>query len=245
MNYILPNWPAPPQIKAYTTVRNGWGKRALHHDLHGGNFIPNHPEYIEESRRLEELLNLPNQPIWITQTHSTHVVEACSKNQAQLADASFTNKTKQICIVMTADCLPILICHRQASHVAAIHAGWRGLANGIIEATLDALNCPPEELLVWFGPAIGPEKFEVGKDVYDAFISKHEESSSAFKPQTEGKWLANLYELATIRLRLRGICNTYGGQFCTYSQPDLFFSYRRDRARTGSMASLIWIDENS
>lgn len=226
MKFIQPEWPAPSPIKAYTTLRNGWGGRQPQHEID-----------------LENLFQLPNEPIWLTQTHSTITIEAIPENKEKIADASFAKQPNCVCVVLTADCLPLLICNKQGSHVAAIHAGWRGLSNGIIEATLSALNQPMDNLLVWLGPAIGPQKFEVGKDVYDAFVMKHPESESAFTPHTEGKWLANLYELAKIRLKQQGISQIYGGDFCTYTQDDLFFSYRRDKGKTGRMASLIWIDK--
>lgn len=244
MQFITPEWPASKKIKAYTTTKQGWGGRKPHHDFNKGNYAASHPEYVAESQRLEDLLNLPSDPIWITQTHSTQVIEANEANKEQNADASYTQQPNQVSVVLTADCLPVLICNKQASHVAAIHAGWRGLSAGIIENTVQMLNQAPTDLYVWLGPAIGPTKFEVGKDVYAAFVNQHPESAAAFKPHTEGKWLADLYALAKIRLNLQGITQVYGGGFCTYSQDDLFFSYRRDQGKTGRMASLIWIDGN-
>jgi polyphenol oxidase len=229
MKYIKPDWPAPSPIKAYTTVRTGWGA--------------NNPDYMKESRDLESLLSLPEQPIWIKQKHTAIAIEAALKNKEQIADATYTSQCNRICIVLTADCLPILICNQQGTHVAAIHAGWRGLASGIIEATVQALQQPAQELLVWLGPAIGPQKFEVGRDVYDAFTHQSTESATAFTAYTEGKWLADLYALARIRLKWQGISQIYGGHFCTYTQEDLFFSYRRDKGITGRMASLIWVSE--
>lgn len=245
MQYIEANWPAPKHIKAFTTTKQGWGGRKPHHDLNKGNYDATNPDYIVESQRLEKLLKLPNEPIWLTQTHTTKVIEATPENKEQNADASFTNQKNRVSVVLTADCLPILICDKKGTHVAAIHAGWRGLANGIIENTLQSLNLPSEDLYVWLGPAIGPNKFEVGKDVYDAFINQHPQSSTAFAAKTnttEPKWLADLYVLAKIRLQLHGVTDIYGGGFCTYTQDDLFFSYRRDHGKTGRMASLIWID---
>jgi YfiH family protein len=243
MKFIQPSWPAPKHIKSYTTLRSGWGGRKPHHEENRGNYSGNHPQYVEESKRLETLLQLPDEPLWITQTHSTIVIEATPENREQNADASFTSQPNRICVVLTADCLPILITNKQGTSVAAIHAGWRGLSSGIIEKTLQALQQPAEDLLVWLGPAIGPQKFEVGKDVYDEFTGRHAESIAAFKPHAEGKWLANLYELAKIRLNLQGINQIYGGDYCTFTQDEMFFSYRRDQGKTGRMATLIWIDD--
>jgi YfiH family protein len=229
MNYLQPNWPAPKQIKAFTTVRDSWGDRE------------SDPKDAASARLLENLFAIPAAPIWLTQTHSTHAVEAITANIGKNADASFTQQKNQVCAVLTADCLPILICNKQGTFAAAIHAGWRGLANGVIEETLK--NAPKnfEDLLVWLGPAIGPQKFEVGQDVFDAFVQKHPSSCAAFLPFSKGKWLANLYELARLRLHDLGVTKIYGGEYCTHSQQNLFFSYRRDQGKTGRMASLIWI----
>lgn len=244
MNFITPNWPAPKHIKAYTTLRTGWGGRKPHHDLNKGNYKNDDPHYVAESENLKKLLHLPDEPIWITQTHSNIAIEALPENKERLADASYTNKANHVCVVLTADCLPILICNQQGTHVAVIHAGWRGLANGIIETTLAALGRDVTGFMVWLGPAIGPSKFEVGKDVYDAFTTQHADTELAFQPHIEGKWHADLYTLAKIRLKKLGISQIYGGEYCTYTQQDLFFSYRRDKGRTGRMASLIWIESN-
>ena len=241
MNTIKPNWPALPHIKAYTTLRHAWGVKLT--EVNQGHFSKNNPKCIEDSRCLEALLGLPEEPIWMTQTHSTTVILASPENKEQVADASYTNEPNRVCVVTTADCLPILLCNKQGTYVSAIHAGWRGLSNGIIEATVNTLRLPAGDLLVWLGPAIGPKKFEVGQDVYDAFVLKHKESAAAFVPISQSKWLANLYELAKIRLRLQGVLNIYGGDFCTHTEEDLFFSYRRNKAQTGRMASVIWINK--
>lgn len=229
MNFIKPNWPAPKQIKAYTTLRTSWGDHALD------------PQSSASEQALTSLLNLPARPFWIKQTHGTDVVETNQQNIGVEADASYTSQSNHICAVLTADCLPILICNQSGTQVAAIHAGWRGLANGIIEESLKRLNSSGEDLLVWLGPAIGPNKFEVGRDVFDAFTQQHVASASAFTPNANEKWLADLYELAKLRLQLHGIHQIYGGEYCTHTQSDLFFSYRRD-GKTGRMASLIWIE---
>jgi len=225
MNYLKPNWPAPKHIKAYTTLRSGWTAR-------------------NQGESLEKLLNLPEEPMWLQQTHSNIVLEATPQNKDAVGDASFTATPNRVCIALTADCLPVLMTNKQGTRVAAIHAGWRGLAAGIIEETLKAMNQPAEDLLIWLGPAIGPKKFEVGQDVYDAFTSKQAESKSAFIPYTQGKWLASLYELAKMRLLSQGVTHIYGGDFCTYSQEDLFFSFRRDKSKKGNMANVIWIEES-
>ena len=227
MNYIEPIWPAPDHVKAYTTVRKGWTGRQAQ----------------TENDALETLLALPTAPLWVTQKHTAIAIEATPENKEHIADATFTSQPNRVCVVLTADCLPLLICDQEGTQVAAIHAGWRGLANGVIEATVQALQQPAHNLLVWLGPAIGPQKFEVGRDVYDLFTQTHPESMTAFTPHQEEKWLADLYKLARIRLQKQGISRIYGGNFCTYTQEDLFFSYRRDKGNTGRMASLIWINK--
>jgi YfiH family protein len=229
MKFLQPTWPAPKQIQAYTTVRTSWGERS------------SSPEDKQSTQILETLFGIPSEPIWLTQTHSSIAIEANAENTGKPADASYTYEPNRICTVLTADCLPLLICNNQGTFAAAIHAGWRGLAGGIIEATLKNAPLPTQELLVWLGPAIGPQKFEVGLDVYEAFTKAFPDSVRAFTPTPEGKWLANLYELARMRLNALGISAIYGGEFCTYTQDNLFYSYRRDKGKTGRMASLIWI----
>lgn len=229
--FLTPDWPAPANIKAYTTTRHGWGE-------------PGSRVWMPEAiNKLVEVLQLPDLPVWLKQYHGTAVVEALPALRGTDADASFSRAANQVCMVETADCLPLLICNRQGSYVAAIHAGWRGLANGIIEATLQAAALPTDDLLVWLGPAIGPGKFEVGRDVYDAFVRKHAEAHGAFTPKNDEKWLASLYDLARLRLQLLDVSAVYGGEHCTYTQQDLFYSARRDggAASTGRMASAIWI----
>src|SRR3990167_5982582 len=241
MNFIQTHWPAPSHIKAYTTLRTSWGERFSYHDHNQGHFDKNNPNCVDESRKLEALLALPNEPIWVTQTHSTIVLEASLENKEKIADGTYTHQANRVCVVTTADCLPILMTNKTGSIVAALHAGWRGLSAGIIENAIPLLNEAPRNLMAWLGPCIGPDHFEVGSDVYEAFIAKHKESAAAFNPHTPGKWLANLYELAKVRLRLMGVTQIYGGDYCTFKQADLFYSYRRNKGKTGRMASVIWI----
>lgn len=221
MTFIEPSWPAPKNIKSYTTCRTGWTKRA---------------------DPIDSLFAVPHQPIWLKQVHGTTVVTAPIENKEVIADACYTTEKARICAVLTADCVPILICNHSATAVAAIHAGWRGLSAGVIENTVHAMQQPVDELMAWLGPAIGPTKFEVGNDVYETFCQQNADAASAFTQHGEDKWLANLYALATFRLQALGISQIYGGEYCTYSQEDLFFSYRRDGKDTGRMASLIWME---
>jgi YfiH family protein len=229
VTHITPNWPAPASVKACTTTRTLWGSPDP------GSNDPT------ERARLQSLLALPADPIWLKQIHSTIAVPAEQNQLNTEADASYTDQTGRVCLVLTADCLPILVCNQQGTQVAAIHAGWRGLANGVIENTIRAMKTDPAQLLVWFGPAIGPQKFEVGTDVYQAFTQNNAALDTCFIPCAPEKWLANLYELAAARLNQIGVNKIFGGEYCTHTQSDLFFSYRRDQGKTGRMASVIWI----
>jgi YfiH family protein len=193
---------------------------------------------------LQTQMALPAAPIWLNQTHSTIALPADPANDGQVGDAVFTHEPNRVCAILTADCLPLLVCNQQGTHVAAIHAGWRGLAAGVIESTIAALNLPPEHLLVWLGPAIGPQRFEVRQDVYDAFTAGHSEAKAAFQPISDTQWLADLYTLARQRLQKLGIEQVYGGEYCTYSNPEQFFSYRRDGKILGSLVNLIWIADS-
>lgn len=228
MKCIYPDWPAPKNIKSFTTTRKTWGQ--------------SNPKSVEEQQRFVSLFNLPEDPIWLTQTHSNQVVAATPENKNQNADAAYTSQPQRICVVLTGDCLPILICNRAGTIVSAIHAGWRGMASGIIENTLQAMQSPADSLLVWLGPAISQQKYEVGRDVYEAFINQCPEAAPAFQVHKPEKWLADLYQIAKIKLNLQGISAIFGGNFCTYQQDDLFFSARREKEQAGRMASLIWME---
>lgn len=227
MKIITPNWPAPANITAFTTLRSTFTRQQSNHAL--------------DNQALSSLAPLPSDPIWITQVHSNRAVEATISNLDEPADATFTRNANHVCVVLTADCLPILVCDQDGTQVAAIHAGWRGLASGVIENTLHSMQKPLQNLFVWLGPAIGPKRFEVGQDVFSAFTQHNPDAAKAFIQTSADKWLANLYLLATQRLNAMGVTKIYGGEFCTYSQDSLFFSYRRDKGNTGRMASLIWI----
>jgi YfiH family protein len=234
-HFIQPVWPAPACIKAYTTLRDSQIGYMQRPERSPGNI---------DRALLKKTLMLPGEPTWINQVHSTIAVNAITSNDGVEADAVFTSETNRVCAILTADCLPLLICNRQGTRVAAIHAGWRGLANGVIEATIEALNLPPDDILVWLGPAIGPDKFEVRKDVYDAFIQKDPKAADAFDKISDTQWLANIYALARLRLQKFHITHIYGGDLCTHSDQDRFFSYRRDGKIIGSITSLIWIADS-
>lgn len=236
-NCLIPNWPAPKNVHAATTLRTGGvstgGYASLNPALHVGDDL----NHVTKNRTLiKQSLALPAEPVWLQQIHSNTVVDAAQTTELVQADASYSRLANVVCCVMTADCLPVLMCAQDGSCVAAIHAGWRGLVSGIISHTVNILNC--DNVLVWLGPAIGANCFEVGDDVYDAFVNKSPSFASAFKQQDQ-RWLANIYQLAKIELATLGIEQIYGGDFCTVTDTERFYSYRRDKT-TGRMATLIW-----
>jgi len=222
------------------TTREGGVSQAPWASLNLGDHVGDNPVHVAANRaRLRQ--QLPNEPAWLRQVHSARVVEIGREPNPE-ADAAYSRQSGQVCAVLTADCLPVLFCDRAGSVVAAAHAGWRGLAGGVLEATVAAMRVPPGEILVWMGAAIGPQAFEVGDEVREAFIAQHAEASEAFVPQPmPGKWLADIYRLARIRLNHAGVQAIYGGGRCTYQEAEAFYSYRRDGV-TGRMASLIWLE---
>ncbi|MDP1644687.1 MAG: peptidoglycan editing factor PgeF [Thiobacillus sp.] len=207
-----------------------------------GDHVGDDPRQVAANRaRLRQ--QLPAEPGWLKQIHSARVVEL-GRDPNREADAAYTRQAEQVCAVLTADCLPVLFCDRAGSVVAAAHAGWRGLSGGVLEATVAAMQVPPGEILAWMGVAIGPQAFEVGDEVRQAFVNRHPHAAEAFLPHpaaTPGKWLADIYQLARIRFNDAGVQAIYGGGRCTYQETDSFYSYRRDGV-TGRMASLIWLD---
>jgi hypothetical protein len=239
---IEPDWPAPARVKSLMTTRVGGVSGAPWDSLNLGDHVGDDPAHVAVNRaRLRRLL--PAEPGWLKQVHGIRVVELGGNTPE--ADASFTRQTAQVCAVLTADCLPVLLCDRGGGIVAAAHAGWRGLADGVLEATVSAMQVPPRDILVWMGGAIGPQAFEVGEEVKQTFMDRHPETVAAFTPHPAsipGKWFADIYQLARIRLMHIGVRDIYGGGRCTFSDPVNFYSYRRDGV-TGRMASLIWLDQ--
>ncbi|MCY1364369.1 Polyphenol oxidase [compost metagenome] len=225
-------------MRACVTTREGGVSLPPYEGLNLGSHVEDDPLAVEQNRkRLTSALGC--RPAWLSQVHGVRVVEA-DPSRVDEADASWTAEPGIASAVLTADCLPALFCDRAGTKVAAAHAGWRGLANGVLEATLDALALPPQEVLVWLGPAIGPAAFEVGPEVREAFLASHPEADQAFKPSANaGKYMADIYQLARIRLAARGVQAVYGGGGCTLSDPR-FYSYRR-ASRTGRFASLVWL----
>ncbi|MEI6414722.1 MAG: peptidoglycan editing factor PgeF [Pseudomonadota bacterium] len=242
--WIEPSWPAPPGIRALSTSRQGGASVGLYASLNLGDHVGDDPDAVRKNRQwLVVAANLPSTPVWLRQVHGVAVAKNPQQPDCE-ADAAMTDQTGQVCAVLTADCLPILLCDRRGSRVAAVHAGWRGLAAGIIEATIRHLDVAPPTLLAWLGPAIGPDYFEVGAEVRAAFVACHADAALAFYPTPEGRWLADLFTLARQTLATCGVTAVYGGGLCTASDPSRFFSHRRDRGVTGRMASLIWIESH-
>ncbi len=233
MNFILPDWPAPQGVKSLITTRVGGVSLPPFESFNLGSHVGDDSLHVSENRkRLIDVL--PSEPKWLNQTHSTCVVDL-DKAESFEGDAAFTRAPRIVCAVLTADCLPILLAGKGC--VGALHAGWRGLAAGIVESTVEAMQ--EAELIAYLGPAIGQDAFEVGEEVYDAFPLE----SFAFKQGNPGKWHADLYSIARARLEKLGIKKVYGGAYCTLGESSRFFSYRRD-GRTGRMGSLIWLEED-
>lgn len=239
--WMTPDWPAPARVKAAATLRTGGVSTGAYASLNLGSHVGDDAAAVAENRRLlKAALQLPAEPVWLNQVHGTNVVVANSQVAPPTADASVALSAGQVCVVLTADCLPVLFCDRQGTRVAAAHAGWRGLAGGVLEATIRALDVPPAQLLAWLGPAIEPEAFEVGPEVREQFISLNAANAAAFQNNARARWQADLYQLARNELARLGVCDVFGGGLRCYADAERFFSYRRD-SRTGRMATLVWL----
>lgn len=239
-------WPAPPGIRALQTTRAGGVSPAPYDHLNLGGNTGDDPAHVAANRqRLREHLRLPAEPLWLRQVHGVTVQEAAQRVEtAPCADAACTTLAGVVCAVLTADCLPVLFCSDDGQWLAAAHAGWRGLAAGVLEATLARAPLPPARLMAWLGAAIGPAHFEVGPDVREAFVQMNAEDATAFAPGSADRWQADLYQLARLRLARAGLSRVYGGGLCTYADAERFYSFRRachqQAPETGRMATLIW-----
>ena len=241
-DWLVPDWPAPANIRAVSTTRTGGLSSGPYASLNLGDHVGDDPARVQGNRQIvAEALDLPSPPHWLQQVHGCRVLECGMQHENAQADAATASVPGQVCAVLTADCLPLLLCNSAGSCVAAVHAGWRGLAAGVIEAALDRFDDPGSAMLAWMGPAIGPAAFEVGDEVRQHFLLADAECEPAFLPGQGGRWLADIYRLARIRLAARGVGFVGGGDCCTVLEPERFFSYRRDGV-TGRMASLIWIE---
>ncbi len=250
--WLTPRWPAPACVRAAATLRTGGVSLPPYDSLNLGTHVGDDALAVQTNRaRLRQALQLPAEPCWLNQVHGTTVVEAGAYETPPKADACIArsaNQANRVCVVMTADCLPVLFCNREGDRVAAAHAGWRGLANGVLESTVSALGVPGSELMAWLGPAIGPDAFEVGDEVRIAFLSQDAGNATCFRSSDRhGHWYADLYQLARRHLARLGVTAVYGSEWCTVTDEARFFSHRRDGhagGQTGRMASLIWIQQS-
>ncbi len=233
-------WPVPAHIHLVTTLRSQGFSAESYQDFNLATHVDDSAEHVQKNRRiLSELLQVKKDPFWVNQVHGTEVLEARHSEALLDADASFADESQQICVVLTADCLPVAFYNESNDRIAVAHAGWRGLASGILEATLRALG--PGRTHTWLGPAIGPDHFEVGMDVVDAFVRPDPSLVSAFTARDAIHWGADLYALAKAKLMRAGVVSVSGGGWCTYCDATRFYSFRRDRI-TGRMATCIWKD---
>ncbi|MXR36968.1 peptidoglycan editing factor PgeF [Craterilacuibacter sinensis] len=240
-DWLSANWPAPAHVRTLVTTRSGGVSVAPYTSFNLAAHVGDTPEHVAENREILRRF-LPCEPAWLNQVHGTVVVDVASLGEnPPEADASVAYQCGKASVVMTADCLPVLFCDRAGSVVASAHAGWRGLADGVLEATVAAMKVAPDEILAWMGPAIGPDAFEVGAEVRSVFLAHAGEADAAFKDIGDGKFLADIYLLARQRLAECGVTAVYGGDFCTVIDRDRFYSYRRDGV-SGRMASLIWLE---
>lgn len=236
---IVPDWPAPANVRTLQTTRHGGVSTAAYDSLNLGSHVGDAPLAVARNRMLLNTL-LPSEPVWLEQVHGTAVVSADMAGCRVQADACIARQRGSVCVVMTADCLPVLLCDEQGTVVGAAHAGWKGLAAGVIEATVCEMAVEPHKLMAWLGPAIGPDAFEVGDEVRAVFLATDPQAAAAFVPGQSGKWFADIHALARMRLDALGITRIYGGGHCTFRERDDFYSYRRDGV-TGRMGSFIWL----
>jgi YfiH family protein len=238
--WLEADWPAPPGVRVISTLRQGGVSEGRYASLNLGDHVGDHAEHVAANRQHLKLdARLPGEPAWLQQVHGVSVADLDQPYQALPADAAITRQPGRVCAILTADCVPVMLAAVTGEVVAAAHAGWRGLAGGVLESTVKALGVPGEQVQAWLGPAIGERNFEVGTEVREVFLVGDEAAESAFRPNERGRFMADLPLLARLRLERLGIRRIYGGRECTYADPQRFFSHRRDGI-TGRQASLIW-----
>lgn len=243
LGLIRPDWAVSPRVKAAVTTRSGGISSGPFASFNLALHVTDDASAVMQNRaRLRSALHLPQEPGWLQQVHGTRVVELPAAESVPEADASVSRVTGLACVILTADCLPVLLCDEVGTVVAAAHAGWRGLLNGVLENTVAAMACSPTQICAWLGPAIGPDAFEVGAEVRNAFVQQDVRAAAAFRTgQASGKFIADLYALARLRLNGAGVSQVQGGGECTYTAADRYYSYRRE-SPCGRMASLIWLE---
>lgn len=240
--WLVPDWPAPARVRAFVTTRAGGVSEGEHAAMNLGLSSGDRAEHVERNRAIVRAV-LPADPRYLRQVHGIDVAEidALAPNAAIIADGAVTGSPGNVATVLTADCMPLLLAARAGTRVAAVHAGWRGMAAGVIESAVDAMRVDGGEILAWMGPTIGPDAFEVGAEVREAFIARDARADEAFRAHTPGKFMADLYRLARQRLAARGVREVFGGGFCTWHERDRFFSYRR-APKSGRMGAFIWME---
>jgi purine-nucleoside/S-methyl-5'-thioadenosine phosphorylase / adenosine deaminase len=237
--WIVPDWPAPAAVRAFVTTRAGGVSTGEHASLNLGAHSGDAPENVARNRAIVRA-HLPAEPLWLVQVHGVHVVDAAIAFASPRADGASTTQPGRVCVVLTADCMPVFLCDAYGRSVGVAHAGWRGLAAGVLENVVHALGVRPEEVHAWMGPAIGPDAFEVGPEVREAFVADDPGADAAFRSHQPGKFMADLYALARRRLARIGVASVHGGGFCTFHDRERFFSYRREKA-SGRMGAFIWL----
>lgn len=240
--FIEATWPAPSGVRAGVTTRIGGHSRPPFDGFNLATHVGDDAEAVAANRRdLAEMLGLPEAPRWLNQTHGTTVVGPNVPTDRPEGDAAYTDRPGEVLAVLTADCLSVTLASHDGREVAVAHAGWRGLAAGVIERTVDRFSVAGDGLMAWLGPAIGPAHFVVGEEVREAFMREYPADASAFRSAAEaGRYHADLFALARSRLRRQGITRVFGGERDTYALPELFYSHRRDQGETGRMATLVW-----
>ncbi|GAB2778419.1 peptidoglycan editing factor PgeF [Halomonas shantousis] len=239
---ILPDWPAPSTVGAFVTTRETGPSQGAYAAFNPATHVGDDPECVARCRELLSRQLDDHRPLlWLDQVHGASVQQSYQLTTPQ-ADAAVAFDKQYACVILTADCLPVFLCDRRGTRVGIAHAGWRGLASGVIEASVAALGCEPDQIMAWLGPAISNAQFEVGAEVYDAFVAVQKEAASGFEPSPYrlGHYMADLYRLARLRLERLGVGYISGGHFCTASE-SRFYSHRRDDGKTGRMASVIWL----
>lgn len=237
---FAPRWPAPANVRTWVTERRGGVSAGGYASLNLAGHVGDASASVAANReRLRESLDLPSEPVWLEQVHGTAVLDLDAE-PVRPADGAVTGRLGTVCVVLTADCLPVLLCDQTGRRVGVAHAGWRGLLGGVLPAAVQALGVPAATVMAWLGPGIGPAAFEVGAEVRDAFVAADASAAAHFTANVRGRWQADLYALARSSLGRAGVETVYGGGFCTFAERDRFFSHRRE-APCGRMATLIWL----
>jgi YfiH family protein len=238
---LVPAWPVASRVRAVCTLRAGGVSAAPYASLNLATHVGDASSSVSENRqRLRTQLSLPAEPLWLEQVHGTRVLDADAPGASVPADAALTRQAGRVLAVLVADCLPVLLATHSGEAIAVAHAGWRGLAAGVLERTVEALAAPPAQLHAWLGPAISAPQFEVGGEVRAAFVSEQQQAAECFSANARGRWQCDLAGLARQRLGALGVHSIHEARLCTASDPQRFYSYRRD-GQTGRIAALLWI----